>query len=103
MSGGLLCVWDKSFLVVNLVIQGSRWLCIRGFKQDIACSVAITLAFGPYSSEEKRAFWKELLELKISLDIPLIVIGDFNEITCPKERRGYESMSRLMFEFFSMD
>ena len=80
MSGGLLCVWDKNFFSLESVIRGSRWICIKGFKQDLACSVAIILVYGPHAAKEKRIFRKDLLDLKASLGIPLIVIGDFNEI-----------------------
>ena len=65
----------------------------------MACIVAIILIYGPHFAEEKRVFWKELIELKSSLNIPFIVIGDFNKITCPKERRGCVSVLRLMSKF----
>ena len=58
MSGGLLCVWDKNFLSIKSIIQGSKWLCIRGFKQEMACSVALILVYGPYVAKEKGYFGK---------------------------------------------
>ena len=78
----------KKNLNVESVFRGSRWLCVKGFYQDMACSVATVLVYGPHFAGEKRAFWKELLGLKISLDILLIIIGDFNEITYLEERLG---------------
>ena len=61
--------------------------------------MAMVLVYRPHTAGEKKAFWQELLELKNSLDIPLIVMGDFNEITCPEKRLGCVTMSRLMAEF----
>ena len=99
MSGGLLCVWEKNILNVESMVWGFCWLCVKSFKKDMACSVAIVLVYGPHIAEEKRAFWNELLDLKNSLDTPLIIIGDFNEITYPDKRLGCVTISRLMANF----
>ena len=53
MSGGLLCVWAKTFLNIESVERGTSWLYIRGFMQELDCSVAIIVVYGPHSTEEK--------------------------------------------------
>ena len=77
---GLLCVWDKDFFVQNEVTIGDRWICIKGFIQEIDISCTIGLMYGPHSIYERRKVWGELKEVKERFGVPLLLMGDFNEI-----------------------
>ena len=43
--------------------------------------------------------WEELKQLKLSGAIPIILLGDFNEIRKPEGRKGCTVQSRNMVEF----
>ena len=47
----------------------------------------------------KRRLWNELLNMKTNLNVPIMLLGDFNEVRSTQERRGYSVLSRSMEEF----
>ena len=98
-SGGLLCIWANNFITEVEVQIGDRWICVKGWVVDIKIHTAIVLVYGPHVAIEKRKMWDEILELRTNMGVPMIVMGDFNEIRCPEERRGCLTMSRSMSNF----
>ena len=98
--GHLLCIWGEDFMSLETIVRGDKWLCIKGFKQELSGSIAIILVYDPYTTVEKRALWDELLNVKNNQDVPLIVMGGFNEIKCPEERLGCLNATGSMGEFW---
>ena len=53
------------------------------------------MVYGHHESNDKSRLWGELLDMKSSLEVPIIL----NEIRNPHERKGCIAMSRCMEEF----
>lgn len=60
---------------------------------------AFILIYGYHYTEGKRRIWEQLQQLKLSVVVPIIILGDFNEIRKPEERKGCTVQSRNMVEF----
>ena len=98
-SGGIICMWDKSLLTGVSVVKRERWMCVHGYAPDIRIEVAIITVYGYHDCANKRRMWEELIELKSSISATIMVMGDFNEIRHPYERKGCTSYSRSMEQF----
>nr|XP_025662026.1 uncharacterized protein LOC112757684 [Arachis hypogaea] len=59
-SGGLLMIWDDTFLNMNNCYKGERWLCVEGVLLKNSFNCAFFLIYGAHSREEKSQVWEEL-------------------------------------------
>ena len=98
-SGGIICMWDGNFLRGGRVIKRDRWICIMGFLQEVQMEICIGVVYGLYDAQDKRRIWQELIEVKENVEVPMMMMGDFNEIRYPHERKGCEEYSRSMRDF----
>ena len=92
-------MWDSNFLTGEQIIKGDRWICICGFAQEMHIEVAICVIYGFYDSANKTIMWQELIEVRESMERPMLIIGDFNEIRHPHKRKECLSRTRSMEEF----
>ena len=59
----------------------------------------IRIIYGYYTSSDNARLWQELLEIKTNSDVPLFLMGDFNEVRVPKERNGCTDITSNMVNF----
>ena len=57
---------------------------------------AFCLVYAPNSQQERLMGWDQLRAIKASMDIPRVVMGDFNEVLSLNERRGAEVITQGM-------
>ena len=43
--------------------------------------------YAPAQSREKAQFWEHLIHLNAVFDVPWCLMGDFNELSCPAEKK----------------
>ena len=105
-SGGVIVAWHTaSFETISSIIA-PRWICVIGeFMQDhFRC--AVCTIYAPNCQNERLQLWDQLRSLKEMLEFPLMLMGDFNEVLAPAERRGAEittlSMRHLKDFVFDM-
>ena len=55
--------------------------------------------YGRDGNTEKSRLWKELLDMKYEVDALVMLMGDFNKVRQPHERKGCTILSRSMEEF----
>jgi len=48
----------------------------------------ISGVYAPAQAHDKDSFWTHLLQLNGVFDLPWCIIGDFNELAKPSEKRG---------------
>ena len=98
-SGGILCIWERSFLKLETIQKGDRRVCIKGFINDLEMVGAIIVVYGYHDMNMKRRLWQEILDVKNMVNVPILVMGDFNEIRFPAERKGCSTMTTSMKAF----
>lgn len=95
-GGGLLCVWRKGFFQVTSCEKGQNFICISGRKLDDGSLCVFLNVYAPCDRIGKRALWNSLIDLKNSLNVDnWCVLGDFNAVRYPEERKGQGSMSSI--------
>ena len=88
-SGGVLaCIWDKDFVTHEEIFISGRWICLKGIIKQKNFECVMMLVYGPHSPTERRQIWKELMDLKESLNVHFSVMGDFNEVLKLNERNN---------------
>jgi len=85
-SGGLLLWRQESFLPCNSFAT-QRWLCVIGDFLLSQTHCAICLIYAPSDHQERLQVWDQLRSIKSLAEAPCIIMGDFNEVLHPIERR----------------
>ena len=81
------------------MINGEKWICIKGMKQETNFVCIFNLVFRLHESVEKCKIRNELLEVNYNLEAPLLMMGDFNEVLKVEDKSGNRGLTRNMEEF----
>ncbi|GLT98630.1 hypothetical protein SLE2022_161270 [Rubroshorea leprosula] len=98
-SGGLICMWDKSFFVKLGEFTGDGYLGIKGqwgVKKDVCFFVNI---YAPNDRKKKATLWDELRQRIVEEGGQWMLAGDFNAVRSMDERRGKTGESADMKDF----
>ena len=64
------------------------WICIHGeFLRDQLCC-AVCLVYAPNDQNGRRKIWDQIRNFRASIGALFLLMGDFNEVLHPRERRG---------------
>lgn len=79
-SGGLLSIWSPDFFKVESHRIDQNWIALCGciISKDFRC-ILINI-YNPCSVELRKKIWCDIEEYRYSLDLPCLIMGDFNEI-----------------------
>ena len=69
------------------MIKGERWICVVGEERASEFCCAIVVVYGAHSRKDRPDMWKELEDIRSLVHVPLIFMGDFNEVLKLDERK----------------
>lgn len=90
---GLCLVWNSAIVVQHSVLKGSRWIAVSFDWYNV--NMRLILIYASNDAGERLGLWEELAHV-IDFDGPVLLIGDFNEIVCPEERKNCNVFSLSM-------
>lgn len=86
-SGGIWCLWDLAVWKVEILECSDQFVHIKVvWNSQVTWLVAVV--YGSPRYVKRNDLWADLIRLGNSLDLPWIVLGDFNCILVDHERRG---------------
>ena len=85
-SGGLVLFWQNGLNVTSKEVH-SNFLDIR-IDENSGSGWRITGLYGEPSGDRKHLTWEYLRSLQNMVDLPWIILGDFNEILMGSEKEG---------------
>lgn len=79
---------------VTSCVKGQNFICLSGRKGDDGSLVVFVNVYAPCDRAGKVDLWNSLIGLKNSIGIDdWCVLGDFNAVRCPEERKGQGNSS----------
>jgi len=98
-SGGLIVSWHKDAFEAISTFIGQRWICVLGTfaMENFRCAVCVVYA--PNDQGGRRLLWGQLRNLRDKLSLPLIMVGDFNEVARIEERKDATQFTTSMRDF----
>lgn len=57
----------------------------------------IIFVYAPAKKEFKKEFWLELINYTLTLSLPFVIIGDYNEISNTDDKKGSAPISSNRF------
>lgn len=87
-SGGLIAIWDNTCFSVAQKYMGDRWIILEGLivKNNFSCCVGII--YGSNEIAGRNIMYENLKNLLQSINKPIVLMGDFNEVLHSWERNG---------------
>ena len=78
------------------VSEGSRWICVKDLVKENDFRCVILVIYGWHNCNRRASLWQELLNVRINIDYPMMVIGDFNEVlSLDKRKRSAGNMGSM--------
>jgi hypothetical protein len=85
-SGGVLLFWKKE-INIQLIFSAPKYIDVRVIESQEKVW-RFTGIYGEPRWEDKYKTWEKIRELKQNLNLPWIMMGDFNEILFSNEKEG---------------
>lgn len=101
-SGGIIAIWDPENFSVSQRFTNERWIILEGCLKEVSFNCCVGIVYGPNDREGRRLMYESLKQLVQSINKPLVLLGDFNEVLHPSERLGqfrYDSSMRDFLEW----
>ncbi|GMI68779.1 hypothetical protein HRI_000547200 [Hibiscus trionum] len=100
--GGLVSIWDKKVFICEKSIVQDRLIILVGAIQAVGLKCGIINLYTPNDQAERERFFEYVTGLIASLEIPIVMGGDFNTIKEKEEKQGAEPSERAMqvFKYF---
>jgi len=75
-----------------------HWISATGILQQNNFRCHIFIVYAPNDRNERLEVWNQLRELRTTSSDPWLLMGDFNKVLQPQERRGANTMTPSMRE-----
>ncbi|XP_022023986.1 uncharacterized protein LOC110924264 [Helianthus annuus] len=87
-SGGLLSMWDPKIFKKVETIKDQHYLLFRGIVCGSNKEINLVNVYAPQRVPEKSLLWDKILGLLNSYPGQWVIMGDFNVVRSPKERKN---------------
>jgi len=87
-AGGIAVLWNSGNIHVLVLSKSSRIIHLLVHDTGTSLSSIISGIYAPTQQREKDSFWNMLNASLEIFDLPWCIIGDFNELANPSEKRG---------------
>ena len=74
-------------------------MCIEGLVKAHSFRCVILVVYAPNTRSNRRLLWEDLLALRDLISVPMLAMGDFNEVFIANERKGGVGCTRSTEEF----
>ncbi|GMI82837.1 hypothetical protein HRI_001953000 [Hibiscus trionum] len=98
-SGGLIVMWNGNWLKVRKTIIKNRWVCLIGQIENMNGMCGFINLYTPNDLAGRKIVFEELSTVVVSLNLPVILGGDFNCVKSDDERLGLDSNIASMTAF----
>ncbi|XP_021971729.1 uncharacterized protein LOC110866893 [Helianthus annuus] len=101
-SGGLLNIWDPSIFVRKVTITNIFYLASIGELKNGGGEINVVNIYAPHDNNLKKDLWLDLSNLMNSYNGSWILLGDFNCVREPIERKNskFNSLAAESFNQF---
>jgi endonuclease/exonuclease/phosphatase family metal-dependent hydrolase len=79
-------MWDNSVFEVNSIEFVGQWISLCGMHIPSSFNCMIVSVYAASSVKERADLWEEIITLKFAFELPLVMLGDFNETLHANER-----------------
>ncbi|KAK4438304.1 hypothetical protein Salat_0164700 [Sesamum alatum] len=86
-GGRILIIWNPAVIDLQSEDISQQVIHCRVTNKSSQLSFYITFTYGLYTVVNRRSMWEKLLELGQHMDMPWLILGDFNCVKSPTEKQ----------------
>jgi len=86
-SGGIAVLWNNDSIHASILRKDQQAIHVLIHDTGNNQNVIVSGVYAPAQFRDKDPFWNQLIQFNSVVDLPWCLIGDFNEITSPGEKR----------------
>ncbi|MCI16770.1 hypothetical protein A2U01_0037914, partial [Trifolium medium] len=86
-SGGIWLMWNRLDIKVNLITTDFHFLHVQVQEKNVDPWL-LTVVYASPREQERGETWNKLRQLAANINEPWLMVGDFNEIASPEEKKG---------------
>nr|XP_043619830.1 uncharacterized protein LOC122591636 [Erigeron canadensis] len=87
-SGGIISIWDLSIFKVSNTLKLQNAVVLSGYITGDTTIINIANVYAPQGINEKKDLWDQLGHIKESKPGLWIMLGDFNEVRIPSDKKN---------------
>ena len=87
-SGGIWVLWNNTNIKANILLKEDRAIHMLVFEYFTQNFSILSGIYAPAQASAKEGFWTHLRHLNEVIDLPWCLIGDFNELEYPTDKKG---------------
>jgi len=87
-SGGIWVLWNNTNIKASVLIKEDRAIHMLVFEYLTQSFSILSGIYAPAQANKKEGFWTHLRHLNEVIDMPWCIIGDFNELESPNDKKG---------------
>lgn len=99
-SGGIWILWNRPDLSITSIQSHEQFLHVK-ITDDVFSPWFLTVIYASPRAAERNELWDNMLNLSYSISAEWLVIGDFNEIAAPSEKKGGGPVDLSRCDIFS--
>ena len=92
-SGGIAVLWNNGKIHASPLLKEPRAIYMLVHDPAKGQNSIVSGIYAPAQPREKTQFWEQLTHLNEVFDVPWCLLGDFNELGSPEEKKGGQPLS----------
>ncbi|XP_074577497.1 uncharacterized protein LOC141833890 [Curcuma longa] len=84
----MLLLWDSRVITLEIQAWTEQYIHTHIKPQVTGTSYAVTFVYGQLTITSRRRLWEGLQNIAESMDLPWLILGDFNSPLSPADKRG---------------
>lgn len=89
----------KSFWNEKCPHKGDRWTIVVGMLIELNLKCSFGVIYGGNDQDSMRSIYNGILATISNIQAPFLLMGDSNEVSEEKDRKGYNKNNKSIFEF----
>ncbi|XP_061366923.1 uncharacterized protein LOC133310054 [Gastrolobium bilobum] len=86
-SGGIWAIWGSNCVTVQRISQSSQFLHMKVLMNN-SREFLCTAVYASPRDVERHVMWDDISHISNSINVPWIMLGDFNDIRSSNEKKG---------------
>lgn len=98
--GRILIMWDSNKIHFDLICSSAQYIHMFAHLPDMK-KICVTVVYGFNSEKDRSPLWDFLSSISTSMNLPWIVVGDFNSVRNSNERIGKNAPTKSSISDFN--
>ncbi|XP_074300991.1 uncharacterized protein LOC141632336 [Silene latifolia] len=98
-GGRVWIIWNPAMFNVQILLYDAQFIHLVAMDVESKSQFTLTVVYACNGTQERKKLWVKLSQIKIQIQVPWVICGDFNTVLSPNERLGGHSTEEEIDDF----